>query len=283
MTQSNHLARMQPYWDWRAAGNFMCGGAGAGLVAFAGIHGTGSPGVVALLVAGLALVGLGLLCVWLEIGRPWRAMNVFAHLGRSWMSREALAAAVLFLLGAAFVFGLTRHAWPAALAALAFIYCQARIVAAARGIPAWRLRSTATLLVLTALAEGAGLYGAAAALVAPSAAMGVLMAVLIAARALVFEAWAIRVGREAGPIAARWAARMRRPARVIAAAVPLAALAAAAIPSAAAPWLAAAAGALVVATGAAFKFILITRMGQYHGFSLPRMPVRGAPRVAPTP
>jgi hypothetical protein len=76
---------------------------------------------------------------------------------------------------------------------------------------------------------------------------------------------------------------MRRPARMIAAAVPLAALAAAAIPSAAAPWLAAAAGALVVATGAAFKFILITRMGQYQGFSLPRMPVRGTPRVAPTP
>ena len=24
------LTRLQPHWDWRAAGNFMCGGAGAG-------------------------------------------------------------------------------------------------------------------------------------------------------------------------------------------------------------------------------------------------------------
>ena len=29
----------QKHWDWKAAGNFMCGGAGAGLFAFAAIAG----------------------------------------------------------------------------------------------------------------------------------------------------------------------------------------------------------------------------------------------------
>ena len=50
-------------------------------------------------LAGLALVALGLIAVWLEIGRPLRALNVLFHLRRSWMSREALAAVLLFPLG----------------------------------------------------------------------------------------------------------------------------------------------------------------------------------------
>ena len=64
----------QKSWDWRAAGNFICGGAGSGLIVFtvaAGAHGLA---LSMLMLGGLALVGDGLLCVWLEIGRPLRAL-----------------------------------------------------------------------------------------------------------------------------------------------------------------------------------------------------------------
>ncbi|MFP5465862.1 MAG: hypothetical protein ACLGHR_14000, partial [Gammaproteobacteria bacterium] len=46
----------------------------------------------ALLLLGLALVGAGLVCVWLEIGRPLRALHVFVTPRTSWMSREAFTA-----------------------------------------------------------------------------------------------------------------------------------------------------------------------------------------------
>jgi len=73
----------QAHWDWRAAGNFIFGGAGAGLLVatpYAGAQGLAN---TLLVLAGMGLIGLGLLCVWLEIGRPLRAMNVMRRAGRS--------------------------------------------------------------------------------------------------------------------------------------------------------------------------------------------------------
>ena len=35
------------------------------------------------------------------------------------------------------------------------------------------------------------------------------------------------------------------------------------------------------AAGWSLKFTLVTRTGYQHGYSLPRMPVRGVPRTAP--
>ena len=92
---------VQRHWDLRAATNFVAGGAGAGLVVASVASGArGAPAAVAL-VAGLAFVGLGLFAVWLEIGRPLRALNVFANPRTSWMSREAIAAVVLGVLAIA--------------------------------------------------------------------------------------------------------------------------------------------------------------------------------------
>ena len=81
--------RQQYQWDWRAAGNFMGGGAGAGLLLFTQLSGVKGIAAIVLVLGGLGLVGLGLFCVWLEIGRPLRAMNVFFNARTSWMSREA--------------------------------------------------------------------------------------------------------------------------------------------------------------------------------------------------
>ena len=86
----------QTNWDWRAAANFICGGAGAGLIVFAALSGAAGAPLTGLLLGGLALVGAGLFCVWLEIGRPLRALHVFFNPRTSWMTRESFIAVLLF-------------------------------------------------------------------------------------------------------------------------------------------------------------------------------------------
>jgi phenylacetyl-CoA:acceptor oxidoreductase subunit 2 len=79
----------QTSWDVRAAANFACGGAGAGLIVAAALAGERGEALALLIVAALALVAAGLLSVWNETGRPLRALHVFFHPQTSWMSREA--------------------------------------------------------------------------------------------------------------------------------------------------------------------------------------------------
>lgn len=148
----------QASWDWRAAGNFIGGGAGCGLLLFSAVSGVQGSLRQATTVLALVLVSLGLLCVWAEIGRPWRAMNVMFNPRSSWMSREAAFAPLLLGSSALWLAGQAWAAPLAALLALAFLYCQARILQAAKGIPAWREPLTVPLLVATGLAEGAGLF-----------------------------------------------------------------------------------------------------------------------------
>ncbi len=85
----------QTQWDWRAAANFIGGGAGAGLIVLVAVSGAQGPARVAMLLLGLLLVVGGLICVWLEIGRPLRALHVFFNPRTSWMTREAFVAALL--------------------------------------------------------------------------------------------------------------------------------------------------------------------------------------------
>ncbi len=189
----------QASWDWRAAGNFICGGAGSGLIAATAFSGVQGLAAIWLMLIGMALIGCGLLCVWLEIGRPMRALNVFINPRTSWMSREALVAPVLFGLGLASAFGMRSMAPLAGLAALAFAYCQGRILQAARGIPAWRSTRTTPLIVACALAEGFGLFWLLAGWSAGSMTMLVLFAVLVIARALLWRAWRQDIAASAAP------------------------------------------------------------------------------------
>lgn len=144
--------RLQRNWDSRAACNFIGGGAGTGLLlAAAAALPAGWPYFSAGAL-GVALIGFGLSMVWLEIGRPFRALNVFFHPQTSWMSREALLALpLLTLAGIATVADqsfvplppqmrllVTPLALAAAALGLAFLYCQARILRASHGVPAWR-------------------------------------------------------------------------------------------------------------------------------------------------
>lgn len=271
----------QAHWDWRAAGNFMCGGAGTGLLVFTAVSGVQGLAATLLVLAGLGLVGLGLLCVWLEIGRPWRALNVFRKPGASWMSREALVSLLLFPLGLGLALGVRAWAAPVVFVALGFVYCQARMVQAGKGIPAWRERLTVPLIVITGLTEGAGLFwlGSVGRPVG-GAMLGVLFCALLAVRWVLWRAWRARVARVAAAPALAAIDRAGRHLQWLGSALPLA-LTVIAFTGAAASWsplLLAAAGVLAAATGMQFKFTLITRASYNQGFALARLPVRGVAR-----
>ncbi|HEX8012085.1 MAG TPA: DmsC/YnfH family molybdoenzyme membrane anchor subunit [Casimicrobiaceae bacterium] len=271
----------QTHWDARAATNFVAGGAGSGLVVFATVEAAarGAQPIPALLLAGLALIGLGLACVWLEIGRPWRALNVFINLRRSWMSREALSAAALFGAGGAALLGIGGFAWVAAALALVFVYCQARMLRAARGIPAWRESVLTPFMVVTGLAEGAGLLVLALPLVALRApATALAFGTLVLVRMFCWLAYRRRFARVLAPAAAATLERAGRALALAGTLVPLAAVAlavAGALPEFAAAALLAVAGLLAASAGAHVKVVLITRAGFNQGFALAHLPVRG--------
>jgi phenylacetyl-CoA:acceptor oxidoreductase subunit 2 len=151
-------SRLQRYWDIRAAANFSFGGTGSGLIVAAVVaHAAGIETQVAAAV-GLALVGLGLFCVWLEIGKPWRSINVIFHPQTSWMSREALVAPFLLASGAAALWLDSGMIFLVGIFAALFLFCQARILLASRGIPAWSQKEIVPLILLTGVAEGTAVF-----------------------------------------------------------------------------------------------------------------------------
>lgn len=151
-------ANLQRYWDLRAAGNFSFGGTGSGLVLAAAFALAIGPSSALAVAAGLGLIALGLFCVWLEIGRPWRPINVFFNPRTSWMTREAMLVPPLMAGGAAALIVDFRFLALASLFAAGFLYCQSRMLQASRGIPAWCQKEIVPLIIATGLAEGSGAY-----------------------------------------------------------------------------------------------------------------------------
>jgi phenylacetyl-CoA:acceptor oxidoreductase subunit 2 len=244
------VSLLQRHWDARAAANFMLGGAGSGLMVSL-ILGSGDSTFPILL--SLILVAAGLGAVWLEIGRKLRAVHVFFNPFTSWMTRESFAALLLFLLGIGSIF--VPAALPlAAAAAAAFLYCQARILRAAKGIPAWRVPEVVPLILFTGLAEGAGL----ALLFSASNALVTLFVLAVAARFLAWRRYRAAVPGDALEPAGKalvWIGTAAAAALVFA--PPLAGLAA-------------------LAAGWWLKLSLVTRAAHKQEFSLPHLPVRGA-------
>ena len=278
----------QTSWDWRAAGNFMAGGAGSGLLissAFLAASPAGSqPWAFNWPVfAGLALVGLGLLCVWLEIGRPLRALHVFFNPRTSWMTREAFVAALLFPAGLLVLLGMNAWGWLLTLSALAFLYCQSRMLVAARGIPAWRPTLLAPLMFFTGLCEGCGVL-LLLDLFRPgvSSKATLVLALLIMARFILWSLYRVVVDAS---LAAGARAALNRAGRSLLLAGTLAPLILLGIGAwwgdAASSNLAAAlAGATAALAGVYFKFTLVTCASFNQGFVLKQLPVRGV-RTSP--
>jgi phenylacetyl-CoA:acceptor oxidoreductase 26-kDa subunit len=271
----------QTSWDARAAGNFVCGGAGAGLVVFAAFARGGSAAQTWLIIAGLALVGLGLFSVSLELGRPLRAPNVIRNPRTSWMSREAWVAGLLFASGLAAVFGIAGAARVAAVLALTFVYCQARLLQGAKGIPAWREPMLIPVMLVTGLAEGGGLFVASIPLHRMATpALLTLFAALVVVRMSIWLVYRRRLAR----VAAGARTALDQAGLVLltlGTAVPLCGVAAmlstwASVSVIAALWVLA--GLAAAGAGAWLKFVLVTRAGFNQGFALPHLPVRGVPR-----
>jgi phenylacetyl-CoA:acceptor oxidoreductase subunit 2 len=267
----------QTNWDFRAALNFIFGGAGAGLLVAAAFSGLAGDALRAEIVLAMALIGAGLISVWFEIGRPLRAINVGFNPFTSWMTRESFAAGAVFALGLVAAWrGSQALAQIAALAALVFAFCQGRMLKAAKGIPAWRVPALAWLNFTTALTEGAGLFVALAALFDTSA-KGVLayFSLALIARGL---AWSIYRGSVAKSVARPALAALDRSGKILiqfGTIAPLALLLLGLFAADVARIALLLAGLAALATGWQFKFVLITRAAYNQGFALPHLPVRG--------
>ncbi|MGZ8260841.1 MAG: hypothetical protein ACXWUL_09870, partial [Caldimonas sp.] len=279
----------QTSWDWRAAGNFIGGGAGGGLIVFAAVEAATGAAMPLRFAAGSAFVALGLVCVWFEIGRPLRALNVYLHPRRSWMSREAILAALLLPTAVAAALGVAAAAPLAGLLALAFVYAQARMLNAAKGIPAWRAPRVVALLVATALAEGGGLFLVSSTVhSAGNVALTAVAAAAIAGRWIFWRRYRASLATAPQALAAldaaaavlRWAGTAA-PLVLVAGALALVLAGAGTIDSGIAGAAAALGGVGALLAGSWLKLTLVTRAGFNQGFALTRLPVRGVRRTAP--
>jgi phenylacetyl-CoA:acceptor oxidoreductase subunit 2 len=204
------------------------------------------------------------------------------------MSREAIVAALLLPTAIAAALGVAAVASLAGVLALAFIYAQARMLNAARGIPAWRAPRVVALLVATALAEGGGLFLLSSMLhTAGNVALAVVAMVAIAARWIFWRRYRATLAAapqalaalDAAAVVLRWAGTVV-PLALVAAALALVVAGAGPIDTGIAGALAALGGVSAVAAGAWLKLTLVTRAGFNQGFALTRLPVRGVRRTA---
>jgi sulfite dehydrogenase (quinone) subunit SoeC len=169
-------------------------GAGLGLLALLALLDSLAPGLLprealwrgALL--GLVLLAAGLASSVLHLANPRHAWRSFARVRTSWLSREAVAAAALFAVGAFYVLLVAQDSagalrillgWATCLLAWTVLVCTAMIYASLKPIRQWHTRWTPANYVLLGHWSGALLVAALACAYAPrSGALLVLAAVL---------------------------------------------------------------------------------------------------------
>ncbi len=293
---------LQKFWDIRATANFFFGGMSSGfaIMAFvAYLAGEISGRSLTLAYVGAALVmSIGLFAVFLEIGRKSRALFALKKITTSWMTREIWAAIAFFaLLAADFVFNHVVLHLATAIAAATFLYCQARILHAARGIVAWRVAEIPAMLVAGGLLEGTGLLAVASGWFPQLFTTSHVCAVAgIVLSCLCFGLWAayasrartlkdddfyldIRENHFAKPTrdainAVKW------PVHIVGHVLPVLAIIAGYFSKAQPHWLWIAGGCFAIAGGLIWKSTVITRASHQQGFSLPSIPARGSGRRA---
>ncbi len=277
--------RLQRAWDIRAAFNFIGGGTGSGLLVMAFLGALDGRAWFIPAFAGMAFISFGLLMVLLEIGKPWRALNVFHHPQTSWMTREGVVALPLFACGGAalglnllgvggiamFFLAVTT------LCALGFLYCQARILRAARGIPTWREITLTPYILLSGPTEGTSLF-AAFAVWAYGGLVWVLplAIVLIAARAAAWAYYRNGLEKRGAPEESLEVLDQMAPGfYLVGHALPVLLFIAALADAPGVPWLVSLGGLIAALAGWQAKRVLITRAARTQGIAIPRTPVRG--------
>lgn len=280
---------LQRFWDWRAAMNWCFGGVGSGLALTAAVLspvGSTSARVVPLLQAAAGvLMAIGLFFVFLKIGRKLRFWRAVRRVQTSWMTRELYVAVAFYALLLANLVAPTRvGTLLVAIAAGGFLYCQARILHAARGIPAWRTPKVPALVVGVGLLEGAGALAIVPPLLgvswnaAPIALAGLVLAVV--------NAWLFHRYRSAMrtdgvvPLARKAIDAIALPVHAVGHLAP--AVLFGATLAIGMPGLATLGGLAAIAGGVLLKYTLVVRAGYQQGFALAKLPQRGSgARAAP--
>jgi len=271
---------LQTHWDWHVAVNFLTGGSGSGLLLVAALGTLAGQPLAVPAWLGLLLIAGGLAQVSLHLGRPLRGLNALFNPRTSWMTREAFVAGPLLLVAllAALLEWTLLGLLAGALAAL-FLYCQARILKEARGIPAWREPRLVPLILATGLAEGAALYLLVALASGWHEAMlasGVLLLAALVARILAWRGYRQALRGNAPKEALGVLERAEAPFAGAGHIAPLLLLlVAVGVPSAQAPLAALAALAALLA-GWGIKFAIVVHAGYNQGFAIDHTPARGA-------
>ena len=290
----NPLAgKAQTFWDMRAAMNFIMGGFGAGLIIMTYLlhltAGLGEQTMLNIFAGAGVIIAVGLFFVWLKIGRKLRALYVILRPQTSWMSREVYAVGLLYLLG--FIDYLAPspllHAL-VAVAALLFLYCQARILHAAKGIPTWRGAIMPWMLVATGLLEGTGLVAVILALypqpLPPTFLLPVAGLVLTAVNAVLWRNYVVKaadngIGPMSRTVLYRATPVVHLTAHVLPALLFMVFLAWPVGPL----WLLGLGGLCAVAGGGYWKAVVITKACHQQGFALAKFPQRGSGTLAAPP
>ena len=284
----------QNFWDHRAAMNFALGGMASGLSVAAYLAhrfaALSEAGLVFLYGVAAALMAIGLFFVFMEIGRKARFLYALLRPQSSWMTRETYAVAVFYPAVIA------DHVWPhpalhllVALSGAAFLYCQGRILHAAKGIPAWRAPLIPGMLIATGLYEAIGLIALLATALGGLVSAGPIVAATGVVLAL-FNAglWHVYCtsakARGIGPLAREDIAAVTPALHIAGHALPalLFLVAAIGLAGRTSETAMSIAGFAAIAGGIYWKFSIITRACHQQGFALPKMPQRGSgTRAAP--
>ena len=285
--------QVQTYWDLRAAMNFIMGGFGAGLIIMAYFThvagGLDEAAMIKMFAGAGAIIAIGLFFVWLKIGRKLRALYVILRPQSSWMSREVYAVAILFGAGLAdFVFPFWALHTLVAAAALVFLYCQARILHASKGIPSWRVPAMPWMLMASGLLEGVGLVAIILAISPQNMSAPILLPVtglvLIAVNAILWRNYVSNaktngIGPHSRIILFSHTLKVHAIVHLFPALLFIAVIALPTLP----PMLLGAAGVLILIGGAYWKGLIITRACHQQGFALAKFPQRGSGKYsAPT-
>jgi phenylacetyl-CoA:acceptor oxidoreductase subunit 1 len=279
---------IQTYWDWRAAMNFIMGGIGAGLTAFAGLYFYlfENNGIIlqSSLSIGVFFICCGLFFVWLKIGRKLRALYVLFRPQTSWMSREVYAVSSLFLLiGISFIYELPALGTLIFLFAVLFLYCQTKILQASKGISSWRQKEIPILLLAIGLYEGLALFSLIVyfgdKLVFYDMSVSLLV-ILGATNTFILARYSRKVSSKVNPSSRKILSKAIPKLQVLGFIIPSVILAIYMMLEifTSLPYLLGL--VLIIINCVYFKFILIVKAGHQQGFILPKLPQRGSGNMA---
>ncbi len=288
---NNPLAgKLQTFWDMRAAMNFIMGGMSAGLVLIAWLvylsGGLTQSALTSINLAASAGMGLGLFCVFLKIKQKQRFLYVVLRPQSSWMTRE------IYFVGLFYPALLADFIWPqavlhllVALAAAGFLWTQAMILYAAKGIPVWRVPLMPWMLIVSGLFEGIGLFLIASALFPNhieagqvTVITGLVLAVL---NAILWHNYRIKAADRGIPPLARRSLNAITPLLYVCGhAMPAGLFATVILTDIADPLVSGLGGIAAVAGGVLWKKNVITESSYQQGFAIPMVPQRGSGKYA---